>query len=135
MDIVMVFAGCVVKEQTVLRDGRSFLFLRFLSSYIYTYKDHSLRLVVRRPYSGLTVSLIFSYPLLTFTSVDGLVATAEHCLISLGLGLDLCTATSIFSYYTASSIFSTLWTDPLHAMRRGSSTCSTLAVLRLCGYL
>jgi len=36
------------------------LFL-FFFSYIYTYKDHSLRLVVRRPYSGLTFSLILFF--------------------------------------------------------------------------
>jgi len=32
----------------------------FPFSYIYTYKDHSLRIVVRRPYSGLTFPLSFS---------------------------------------------------------------------------
>ena len=78
--------------------------------------------VVRRPYGGLTFLLSFSYHLLTFTSVDCLVATAEHCLAHLGLGLDLHTASFIFSYCTAPSIVSTFWTDPLHAMRRGDST-------------
>jgi len=93
----------------------------FLSSYIYTYKDHSLRLSSAQALQWTNLFLL-SYLLLTSTSVDCLVATVEHCLTSLGLGLDLCTASSIFSYCTAPSSFSMLWTNPLHAMRRGDST-------------
>jgi len=63
-------------------DTRFLFFLSsFLLSYIYTYKDHSLRIVVRRPYSGLTIPPIFFLLLLTFTSADYLVATVEHCLV------------------------------------------------------
>ena len=64
----------------------SFSFLYFyltLSLRIYTYKDRSLQSVVHRPYSGLTFRLIFFLPI--FTSVDCLVATGEHRLISFGL--------------------------------------------------
>jgi len=64
--------------------------LLFLFYHIYTYKDHSLRLVVRRPYSGLTFPLI---TLLTNIYICGLPrSTAEHCLISFrtGSGLTHC---------------------------------------------
>src|SRR5882724_3208271 len=110
-----------------------FPFLPFPFLYIYTYKDHSLCIVVRRPYGGLTFRFLFFLPI--STSVDCLVATAEQCLVSFRTGSGLTLCPSIFSYCTASSIFSILWTAPLHASRQGSSTYSTWAVLRLCGYL
>ena len=67
-----------------------FSFLIPFPSYIYTYKDHSLHIVVRRPYSGLTFRVLLFLPI--STSVDCLVATAEHCLVSVrtGSGLTHC---------------------------------------------
>ena len=51
--------GGAHKTDGVLQDGHSFLFSLSFSPFlscIYTYKDHSLRIAVRRPYSGLTCS-------------------------------------------------------------------------------
>jgi len=72
----------------------SLFFYFTISSHIYTYKDHSLQSVVHRPYSGLTFPLIFF--ITTFTSVDCLVATAEHCLVSFRTGSGLTHCPSYF---------------------------------------
>jgi len=69
-----------------------FSFYLTLSLHINTYKDHSLQLIVRRPYSGLTFPLSVSSTF-TFTPSDCLVATGDTAL---GLGLDFCTASPSF---------------------------------------
>jgi len=54
-------------------------------------------LVVCRPYSGLTFCFLLFLPI--STSVDCLVATAEHCLASFGLGLDTYTTPFLFKRF------------------------------------